>query len=389
MACLLWGGRDFLYSAWATIRGESEPDASALEFGAQGDEGVIPQHAFLGFEANDRRPVPMSDYRQFPDIHTQPCAGRPTLSAVDHFGEHMDRPVKFQGPLEKEPIGSLYKHPASGVVPMTFANPFDDFPEDDLDRALVKPTPRGPDAKTVRFPCSGCDGSGMWRGRGKCFACNGAGYFMTSERDRAKARQARHASKARRLDEARAAFDEQNPGFTEILTAQAAWSTFAADLLAKLAQYGSLSERQVAAIRNTAAKGEQRRQQRAAERSNGNATIDLAPIRAMFETARGNGYRRPVYRAAGLQITRAPDHGRNPGALYVVGEDDEYLGKIVGTSYTGKPAPALAAIAADPRGEAIKHGQRTGTCSCCGRLLTNEGSINLGIGPICASKFGL
>ena len=37
----------------------------------------------------------------------------------------------------------------------------------------------------------------------------------------------------------------------------------------------------------------------------------------------------------------------------------EYLGKILGTDYTGKPAPALAAIAADPRGETIRHGPIT------------------------------
>ena len=52
-------------------------------------------------------------------------------------------------------------------------------------------------------------------------------------------------------------------------------------------------------------------------------------------------------------------------------------------------APALAAIAADPRGEAVRHGQRTGRCSCCGRELTKHASIDLGLGPICAAKWGL
>ena len=31
----------------------------------------------------------------------------------------------------------------------------------------------------------------------------------------------------------------------------------------------------------------------------------------------------------------------------------------------------------------MQEGQETGTCSCCGRTLTNELSISLGIGPIC------
>ena len=30
----------------------------------------------------------------------------------------------------------------------------------------------------------------------------------------------------------------------------------------------------------------------------------------------------------------------------------------------------------------------TGACSCCGRELTNQVSIDRGIGPICAVKFG-
>jgi hypothetical protein len=102
-----------------------------------------------------------------------------------------------------------------------------------------------------------------------------------------------------------------------------------------------------------ATKCAERQAQRAAERQSGNAEIDLTPIRTMFETARGNGHKKPIYRAAGLIISRAPDHGRNPGALYVTDEADNYLGKILGTQYTGKPAPALTAIAADPRGEAI------------------------------------
>lgn len=37
--------------------------------------------------------------------------------------------------------------------------------------------------------------------------------------------------------------------------------------------------------------------------------------------------------------------------------------------------------------EAKKFGQLTGTCCVCGRVLTNEASIEAGIGPICATKF--
>jgi len=36
--------------------------------------------------------------------------------------------------------------------------------------------------------------------------------------------------------------------------------------------------------------------------------------------------------------------------------------------------------------QAKEYGIRTHTCGCCGRTLTNPDSIEMGIGPICASK---
>jgi Family of unknown function (DUF6011) len=42
---------------------------------------------------------------------------------------------------------------------------------------------------------------------------------------------------------------------------------------------------------------------------------------------------------------------------------------------------------ADPLAAAVKYGKLSGTCCSCGRDLTNDGSIEAGIGPICAKKF--
>ncbi len=257
-------------------------------------------------------------------------------------------------------------------------------------------TARGPDAKVVKFPCTPCGGTGQFRGRrvhqtkSRCFACNGKGYFLTSERDRQQARQTAATRKATKLQDVRDVFDAHNPGVATFLVDAAKWSPFAAELTAKLTQYGALTDGQLRAVRSMQTKYAERQAARNAERAQGAAVVDLAAIRTMFETAVGNGYKRPVYRAAGLVISRAPDHGRNPGALYIKSIDtDDYLGKIIGINYTGKPAPALAAIARDPKGEAIRYGQRTGSCSCCGRELTVKASVDAGIGPICAEKWGL
>lgn len=254
----------------------------------------------------------------------------------------------------------------------------------------------GPHAKRVQHPCTACGGTGRFLGhrmhqtKQHCFACKGKGFFLTSEHERAASRAAARESKARELQKNREAFEAQYPGLAAYLIGAAQWSEFAASLVESMTKYGSLTENQAAAALRMREKAEAGRAKREAERTAGNAEVDLAPIRAMFEAAVASGYKRPIYRAADLVISRAPDHGRNPGALYVTSaETDDYLGKILGTSYTGRAAPGLAAIAADPRGEAVRYGQRTGRCSCCGRELTAEASIEAGIGPICASRWGL
>jgi hypothetical protein len=49
----------------------------------------------------------------------------------------------------------------------------------------------------------------------------------------------------------------------------------------------------------------------------------------------------------------------------------------------------LDKIAADPAKEARLYGLRTKRCACCGIELTDPKSIERGIGPICAEKWGL
>lgn len=170
------------------------------------------------------------------------------------------------------------------------------------------------------------------------------------------------------------------------------WSMFAFSLHEQVSRGRTLSPRQEAAALAMMDKAKARN---AADKAK--VAVDLSPIAAMFEAAKGNGYKRPTYRAEGVVITRAPDTGRNAGALYVKSfETDAYLGKIVGGMFTptadgvAEKAPeAVLVIAEDPKEAAIRFGRKTGNCSCCGRELTNRESVELGIGPICATKWGL
>ena len=73
------------------------------------------------------------------------------------------------------------------------------------------------------------------------------------------------------------------------------------------------------------------------------------------------------------------------------GPQPKYLGWITSnaTSLRDKELiDMLENVAEDPFKAAQLHGMETGSCACCGRELTNKNSIRLGIGPICATKFG-
>lgn len=50
---------------------------------------------------------------------------------------------------------------------------------------------------------------------------------------------------------------------------------------------------------------------------------------------------------------------------------------------------ALNTIAADPAAAAKAYGALMGRCSYCDKALTDEGSVEVGYGPVCAAKYGL
>lgn len=271
--------------------------------------------------------------------------------------------------------------------------------------AMSRPT------STVTFEekCDKCRGTGRftsYSGRvlGDCFACKGAGVrkYKTSAEQRAKARDAADARKAK----AAATAAEQADAWLEANPVEAEWLrqpvtgdfTFHADMLEALRKYGSLTERQEAAVRNAAAKSAARKAQWAAEkaaREEGAAVLSMGKIRAGFDSARQH-LKRPKLRVANVQFSLAPETGRNAGCIYVVrADDDTYLGKITPEdkflptlNCSNELAETVARVAADPAAAATAHGHEYGYCSCCGRELTNPESVARGIGPICAERWG-
>lgn len=121
--------------------------------------------------------------------------------------------------------------------------------------------------------------------------------------------------------------------------------------------------------------------------------INVGAIETAFKAAHDSGIKRPRLRLSDFVFSRAPDHGKNAGSIYVK-RGEEYLGKVtaglfqpVGSCDAATKATVID-VASDPHKAAKAYGMRTGSCSCCGRVLTNKESIDLGIGPICIEKFG-
>lgn len=173
----------------------------------------------------------------------------------------------------------------------------------------------------------------------------------------------------------------------EALKPMVEWNDFAYSLLNQYHRKGALSERQWDAAERMI----QKVKQTAKHKQDMTRAVDVSRIKELLLNAK---VKKPVFRAAALAFSLAPPHGKNAGAVYVKRGPD-YQGKIVGSMFV--PAASCAtdtpdnvvAVARDPRGEAVKHGKLTGVCSCCGRQLTDPISIEMGIGPICASNWSL
>jgi hypothetical protein len=129
---------------------------------------------------------------------------------------------------------------------------------------------------------------------------------------------------------------------------------------------------------------------------------NLPEMEALFQPFRAavsRGMKRMKMRFDGIALSP----NRDLSALWVTsltetedgayGPKPKYLGKVTLSGPDSRLSDdiqaAILEVAKDPLTAAIRHGKETGECSCCGRELTNQESIRLGIGPICREKFGL
>ena len=267
--------------------------------------------------------------------------------------------------------------------------------------------PATPESERPKFPCGQCGGRGTWvsplgRVTGPCHACKGSGYFLTDPKTRARARQSRVSRANRIISDGIAAFKAAHPEvYADIEPSSMTGNTFAKSLWEQLNRKGSLSEGQIRAVLN----GIEKKRLRAEEAKANTKPMGLGRVREMFDRALSTGLKRPTFRAAGLTLSLAGPNSKNAGAIYVKTSakadwSDEmeaiYCGKVVGAEFQPtregtrlNVVESLQKISENPLQAAVEFGRLTGHCACCGRLLTNKESVDRGIGPICAEKWGL
>ncbi len=171
------------------------------------------------------------------------------------------------------------------------------------------------------------------------------------------------------------------------------WNDFAVSLVNQFNSKGRLSPNQWAAAERMISKMAANKVARDAK----SIDVNVGKIKELLVHAK---VKRPVFRAEGLKFSLAPtalkngQPAANAGAVYVKAGDD-YQGKIAdgkfraGRDCLDDTPQAVVRAAQDPRGVAVQYGRDTGICACCGRTLTDPVSIEMGIGPICAEKWGL
>jgi Family of unknown function (DUF6011) len=279
---------------------------------------------------------------------------------------------------------------------------FDHFNDDlggyDIQGVDKTKTVHLPQADTSQ-PCRACQSTGKFRsysGRviGDCFKCKGTGRVTARQIGAQKAKITRENNVIAGIE----AFKQNNPEAWAWILREAPRFEFANAMSEALKQWGRLTDNQLAAVMRCVEKNKARREERAAQAPVAD-TAGVDRLKAAFDhaiaysAAKGRTLTRPRITLGDTTISPAKENSANPGALYVKA-GQTYLGKIASGRFfasrecTPEAEARVLAFLADPKAAAEAYGIETGVCCVCNATLTNKESIERGIGPICAERFG-
>ena len=187
---------------------------------------------------------------------------------------------------------------------------------------------------------------------------------------------------------------ENNPKAAAWIAAEAPRFEFEGAMQQSLRQWGRLTDRQLETVNRLADQSAQRKAAWAAQRAAEAPVCEVSAIEAAFSAAKVAGIKWPKLRLGHFVFSPAGATSANAGAVYVKGERDAYLGKVLGGRFqrsrdcSDEQALDIVEIAGDPKSAAIAHGKRFGKCSVCARDLSDPESVERGIGPVCADRYG-
>lgn len=296
--------------------------------------------------------------------------------------------------------------------------------------------------------CTRCNGTGQYHGTrrdgsayvGSCFACQGyrSAFGRRGGFHRAPTPVAIPEATLpnvvspilglARGDAALMNFHDAYPRETEWLSnAQNAGNEFAMSLLGAIKRYGNLTLRQLAAVQRnltpvanepavgigTAGQPVTETQVRAgaavlltslipatrlADILPTPIMIDATPLRRALDAAAASGLRKVRLTLGRVEFKLSGSRFRNGGAgMILCYHEGSYAGHIdranvfhntAGRVVSHAALMAFGLAASDPRAAAQAHGNDTGNCACCRRLLSDPPSVMAGIGPVCIRRFG-
>ena len=195
------------------------------------------------------------------------------------------------------------------------------------------------------------------------------------------------------------------PRVQKLFELAAGGNSFWNSLLSQWEKYQHLSDRQWACV--------EREMDKAPKMARNTPTIEVAPLADMmarFEMALEH-IQKPAMvlcdeEGEEYRFNPAPATGQNAGWIYLKSRGDTgwgwgwcYRGKInpqTGELWAAKGQSAndlvqvVRMLLADGLDAAVLHyGHHTSNCGLCGRQLTEELSVASGVGPICASRYGI
>jgi hypothetical protein len=90
-----------------------------------------------------------------------------------------------------------------------------------------------------------------------------------------------------------------------------------------------------------------------------------------------------------IHLTDGGPYGDNVFYGWITEQGIWEVGHKVEEAVEQKIKDLLKILSADPIHTLMDYGQVTGNCSCCGSGLSHENSVAMGLGPVCAAKWGL